>query len=189
MLHHIADCNCRAKEDVVVLGVHDLRFSSTQTIPVDEVVNLPQDGSFPPKLDLSLLRLSVPARISMSIKANCIVCENPDFLRLCDVTHCLPVSQAPTCVQSVSLTRTKSSMTAGPVLQRAGEPQKQQVIFKQVTRSWFLCAEPLQCGDKNLSCLKTFHFSSESLLSMLSDEKRNVFEQDKSSCILLGTPR
>lgn len=55
---------CRAKEDVVVLGVHDLRFSSSQTVPVDEVFNLPQDGSFPPKSDVSLLRLSVPARFS-----------------------------------------------------------------------------------------------------------------------------
>lgn len=56
-------CGCRAQEDVVVLGVHDLRFSS-QTIPVDQVFNQPHDGSFPPKSDLSLLRLSVPARLS-----------------------------------------------------------------------------------------------------------------------------
>lgn len=49
----------------MVLGVHDLRFSS-QTVPVDKVFNLPEDGSFPPKSDLSLLRLSVPARLSKS---------------------------------------------------------------------------------------------------------------------------
>lgn len=50
----------------MVLGVHDLGFSS-QTIPVDQVFNLPDDGSFPPKSDLSLLRLSVPARLSKSL--------------------------------------------------------------------------------------------------------------------------
>uniref|UniRef100_A0A8P4KFF0 Peptidase S1 domain-containing protein n=1 Tax=Dicentrarchus labrax TaxID=13489 RepID=A0A8P4KFF0_DICLA len=55
-------CNVRAKKDMVVLGVHDLRFSSSQMVPVDKVFNLPQDGSFPPKSDLSLLHLSVPAR-------------------------------------------------------------------------------------------------------------------------------
>ncbi|XP_071358853.1 ovochymase-1 isoform X2 [Trachinotus anak] len=56
-------CNIRPKEDLVVLGIHDLRFSSAETIPVDKVFNLPQDSSFPPKSDLSLLRLSVPARL------------------------------------------------------------------------------------------------------------------------------
>ncbi|XP_029282301.1 ovochymase-1 isoform X2 [Cottoperca gobio] len=70
-------CNVRAKEDVVVLGVHDLRFSS-QTIPVDEVINLPHDGSFPPKSDLSLLRLSVPARFS-SVSPVCVPDEDEDL--------------------------------------------------------------------------------------------------------------
>lgn len=51
---------------MVVLGVHDLRLSSL-TIPVDEVFSLPDDGSFPPKSDLSLLRLGVPVRFSKSI--------------------------------------------------------------------------------------------------------------------------
>lgn len=59
-------CYCRAKEDMVVLGVHDLRLSSP-TILVDEVFSLPDDGSFPPKSDLSLLRLSVPVRFSKSV--------------------------------------------------------------------------------------------------------------------------
>ncbi|KAM4614942.1 ovochymase-1 [Polymixia lowei] len=57
-------CYCRAKADTVVLGVHDLRFMSSQTIPVDEVFSLPRDHSFPPASDLSLLRLSVPVRFS-----------------------------------------------------------------------------------------------------------------------------
>uniref|UniRef100_A0A8C2WUK9 Ovochymase 1 n=1 Tax=Cyclopterus lumpus TaxID=8103 RepID=A0A8C2WUK9_CYCLU len=55
-------CKVRAKEDMVVLGVHDLGFSPSESILVDEVFNLPQDGSYPPNTDLSLVRLSVPAR-------------------------------------------------------------------------------------------------------------------------------
>uniref|UniRef100_A0A3B5ADM0 Transmembrane protease serine 9-like n=1 Tax=Stegastes partitus TaxID=144197 RepID=A0A3B5ADM0_9TELE len=50
-------CAVRAKEDVVVLGVHDLRFLSLQTVPVDEVFSPPQDSSFPPKADLLLLNI------------------------------------------------------------------------------------------------------------------------------------
>lgn len=50
----------------MVLGVHDLSLSS-QTIPVDEVLSLPDDGSFPPNSDLSLLRLSMPVRFSKSV--------------------------------------------------------------------------------------------------------------------------
>lgn len=50
----------------MVLGAHDLRFSS-QVIPVDQVFNQPDNGSFPPKSDLSLLRLSVPARLSENL--------------------------------------------------------------------------------------------------------------------------
>ncbi|XP_073337015.1 ovochymase-1 [Pagrus major] len=72
-------CNVRAKEDVVVLGVHDLRFSSSQTVPVDEVFNLPQDSSFPPKSDLSLLRLSVPARFSSNVSPVCVPDEDEDL--------------------------------------------------------------------------------------------------------------
>ncbi|XP_068590082.1 ovochymase-1 isoform X2 [Cebidichthys violaceus] len=68
----------RAREDVVVLGVHDLRFASSQTIPVDEVFNLPQDGSFPPTSDLSLLRLSVPARLGADVFPVCVPDEEDD---------------------------------------------------------------------------------------------------------------
>ncbi|KAM8908020.1 ovochymase-1 isoform 3-T3 [Spinachia spinachia] len=70
-------CNARAKDDVV-LGVHDLRFSSSQTVPVDEVFNLPQDGSFPPGSDLSLLRLAVPARFSSNVSPVCVPDEEDD---------------------------------------------------------------------------------------------------------------
>ncbi|XP_041636357.1 ovochymase-1 isoform X2 [Cheilinus undulatus] len=72
-------CSVRAKEDVVVLGVHDLRFSSSQTIPVDEVFNLPEDGSFPPKTDLSLLRLSVPARFRLNVAPLCVPEEDEEL--------------------------------------------------------------------------------------------------------------
>ncbi|XP_074481238.1 ovochymase-1 isoform X2 [Sebastes fasciatus] len=72
-------CNVRAKEDVVVLGVHDFQFSSSQTVPVDEVFNLPQDGSFPPNFDLSLLHLSVPARFSSQVSPVCVPDEDEDL--------------------------------------------------------------------------------------------------------------
>lgn len=51
----------------MALGLHDLRFLPSQTVLVDKVFHLPQDGSFPPRTDLSLLRLSVPARFSRDI--------------------------------------------------------------------------------------------------------------------------
>lgn len=85
---------------MAVLGVHDLR-SSSQTILVDKVFNLADHGGLPPKSDLSLLRLSVPARLSKSsaprtsLKASCAD-RLPDCL------------QSPTSPQSASLTRTRS---------------------------------------------------------------------------------
>nr|XP_043877177.1 transmembrane protease serine 9-like isoform X2 [Solea senegalensis] len=72
-------CNVKAKEDVVVLGTHNLRFSSSQTIPVDEVLNLPQDSGFPPKPDLSLLRLSVPARFNSNVSPACLPDEDEEL--------------------------------------------------------------------------------------------------------------
>ncbi|XP_053271476.1 ovochymase-1 [Pleuronectes platessa] len=72
-------CNVRAKYDVVVLGVHDLRFSSSQTVSVEEVFNLPEDGSFPPKSDLSLLRLSVSARFNSNVSPVCVPDEDEEL--------------------------------------------------------------------------------------------------------------
>ncbi|XP_068611620.1 chymotrypsin B-like [Brachionichthys hirsutus] len=72
-------CAVRPKGDVVVLGVHDLRFSSVQIIPVDEVSNLPRDGSFPPKSDLSLVRLGVPARLGSSVAPVCVPEEDEEL--------------------------------------------------------------------------------------------------------------
>jgi hypothetical protein len=48
-----------------VLGGHDLRFMAAQTIPVDEVFSHPHEGTFPPTSDLTLIKLSVPARFGI----------------------------------------------------------------------------------------------------------------------------
>ncbi|XP_056132695.1 ovochymase-1 [Lampris incognitus] len=79
-------CHTKARDDTVVLGAHDLRFMSTQSIPVDEVFSLPQNGSFPPASDLSLLRLSVPARFSASVFP---VCVPDDDVQLDDSWSCV----------------------------------------------------------------------------------------------------
>ncbi|KAF0028685.1 hypothetical protein F2P81_017790 [Scophthalmus maximus] len=84
LIHHrwviaAKHCNIRAKEDMVVLGIHDLRFLSSQTILVDEVINLLQDGSFPPKSDLSLLRLSVSARFNSNVSPICVPDEDEEL--------------------------------------------------------------------------------------------------------------
>ena len=47
---------------MVVLGVHDLRFMASQSVPVDEVFEQAQDGSFPPNNNLALIHLGEPAR-------------------------------------------------------------------------------------------------------------------------------
>ncbi|XP_051811212.1 ovochymase-1 isoform X2 [Acanthochromis polyacanthus] len=72
-------CGIRAKKGVVVLGVHDLRFLSTQTLLVDEVFEPPQDSSFPPKADLSLLRLHQDARFGSNISPVCVPEEDEDL--------------------------------------------------------------------------------------------------------------
>ncbi|KAM8884847.1 ovochymase-1 [Synchiropus picturatus] len=72
-------CNVRPREDVVVLGAHDLRFPSSQRIPVDEVFNPVQDHSFPPRSDLSLVKLSIPARIGPSVSPVCVPEEDEEL--------------------------------------------------------------------------------------------------------------
>ncbi|KAK5896409.1 hypothetical protein CgunFtcFv8_010011 [Champsocephalus gunnari] len=72
-------CTVRAQEDVVVLGVHSLRFSSSQTVPVQEVLSLPRDGSVPPRSDLSLLRLSRSARLGSEVSPVCLPDEDEDL--------------------------------------------------------------------------------------------------------------
>ncbi|XP_054623460.1 ovochymase-1 isoform X1 [Dunckerocampus dactyliophorus] len=74
--HH---CGVRAREDMAVLGGHDLRFSLSQSVPVDEVFNPPQDDSFPPKADLALLRLVVPTRLGASVSPLCVPDEDEEL--------------------------------------------------------------------------------------------------------------
>ncbi|XP_076025569.1 ovochymase-1 [Genypterus blacodes] len=79
-------CYVRATEDTVVLGVHDLKFFSSQTIPVDKVFKLPQDSSFPPKSDLTLLRLSAPARfkrVELVAKSNSVLPPDSNVVPVC----------------------------------------------------------------------------------------------------------
>ncbi|XP_055087586.1 ovochymase-1 isoform X3 [Periophthalmus magnuspinnatus] len=70
-------CNVRV-EDTVVLGLHDIRYSLLQRIPVVRVINLPQDGSFPPGSDLSLIQLATPARLGKSVAPICVPDQDED---------------------------------------------------------------------------------------------------------------
>ncbi|KAK5601924.1 hypothetical protein CRENBAI_019105 [Crenichthys baileyi] len=72
-------CSVSAKEDVVVLGVHDLGQKSTQTILVDEIFSPMHDASFPPQSDLSLLRLSVSARYGPKVSPICVPEEDEEL--------------------------------------------------------------------------------------------------------------
>ncbi|XP_037552032.1 ovochymase-1 [Nematolebias whitei] len=68
LIHHrwvvtAKHCSVSAKEDVAILGLHDMNEKSTQTILVEDVISPMHDASFPPQSDLSLLRLSVSAKL------------------------------------------------------------------------------------------------------------------------------
>ncbi|XP_019898261.3 ovochymase-1 isoform X2 [Esox lucius] len=65
-------CHCKATVDMVVLGVHDLRFMASQTIPVEEVFNFPNNRTFPLTADLTLIKLSVPAQFDTTITPVCL---------------------------------------------------------------------------------------------------------------------
>uniref|UniRef100_A0A8C4YWV7 Peptidase S1 domain-containing protein n=1 Tax=Gadus morhua TaxID=8049 RepID=A0A8C4YWV7_GADMO len=80
--HH---CNTKTG-DMVVLGVHDLRFMASQSVPVDEVFEQAQDGSFPPSNDLALIRLSEPAR---SGEPRIPVCLPDDDIEVDDSWTCV----------------------------------------------------------------------------------------------------
>ncbi|KAM9705236.1 transmembrane protease serine 9-like [Menidia menidia] len=71
-------CGVSPKEDVVVLGVHDLRLMPAQTILVDEVFSPSHDSSFPPEADLVLVRLSVPARSVPRVSPVCVPEEDEE---------------------------------------------------------------------------------------------------------------
>ncbi|KAL3976978.1 RING finger protein [Sarotherodon galilaeus] len=72
-------CGVRAKEDVAVLGLHDIKFLPVQTILVDKVFNPPQKTGFPPKSDLALLHLSVAARLGSEVSSVCVPDEDDDL--------------------------------------------------------------------------------------------------------------
>lgn len=95
---------CRAKEDVAVLGIHDLQFLSTQTVPVDDVINLPLETGFPPKPDLSLLHLSVPVRLGTNKDGD--IYTNNWRHQYVPMFFCLPQTQM--CLQYVFPRRTRS---------------------------------------------------------------------------------
>ncbi|XP_041832992.1 ovochymase-1 isoform X2 [Melanotaenia boesemani] len=66
-------CRVRPKEDVVILGVHDLKFMSAQTILVDEVLSPGHDP------DLTLVRLSVPAKFGQTVSPICVPEEDEEL--------------------------------------------------------------------------------------------------------------
>ncbi|KAA0720643.1 Polyserase-2 [Triplophysa tibetana] len=77
LLHHswvLAPRHCVAKVgDTVFLGAHDLNFMSGRTSAVKSVQSLDNDGSFPPMSDLSMIQLTVPARIGPTIFPVCMM--------------------------------------------------------------------------------------------------------------------
>ncbi|XP_077091021.1 ovochymase-1 isoform X2 [Siphateles boraxobius] len=77
----LAPRHCFAKAgDVVILGAHDLNFMSGQTAAVESVQSLAQDGTFPPVSDLSMIRLSVPARIGSMIFPVCLTDKDDEMM-------------------------------------------------------------------------------------------------------------
>ncbi|XP_051546815.1 transmembrane protease serine 9-like [Myxocyprinus asiaticus] len=77
----LAPRHCHAKAgDDVVLGAHDFNFISGQTVIVESVQSLAHDGSFPPVSDLSMVRLSVPARLGLTIFPVCITDKDDEMV-------------------------------------------------------------------------------------------------------------
>ncbi|XP_065121904.1 ovochymase-1 isoform X2 [Paramisgurnus dabryanus] len=91
----LAPRHCFAKVgDVVFLGVHDLNFMSGQTSAVKSVQSLPYDGSFPPVSDLSMIRLTVPARIGPTLLPVCLL-ENDDEIVNEEGSSCVTTGWGP----------------------------------------------------------------------------------------------
>ncbi|KAK2892939.1 hypothetical protein Q8A67_012927 [Cirrhinus molitorella] len=91
----LAPRHCLAKAgDVVVLGAHDLNFMSGQTAAVESVQSLAYDGSFPPVSDLSMIRLSVPARIGQMIFPACITDKDDEMVNE-DTSSCVTTGWGP----------------------------------------------------------------------------------------------
>nr|XP_055047176.1 polyserase-2-like isoform X1 [Misgurnus anguillicaudatus] len=91
----LAPRHCFAKVgDVVFLGAHDLNFMSGQTSAVKSVQSLAYDGSFPPVSDLSMIRLTVPARIGTTIFPVCLL-EKDDEIVHEDGSSCVTTGWGP----------------------------------------------------------------------------------------------
>uniref|UniRef100_A0A8C1Z0H6 Zgc:55888 n=1 Tax=Cyprinus carpio TaxID=7962 RepID=A0A8C1Z0H6_CYPCA len=80
--------------DVVVLGAHDLNFMSGQTAAVESVQSLAYTSSFPPVSDLSMIRLSVPARIGLMIFPVCITDKDDEMVNE-DTSSCVTTGWGP----------------------------------------------------------------------------------------------
>ncbi|XP_061570623.1 transmembrane protease serine 9-like [Cololabis saira] len=72
-------CSPSARRDVAVLGVQDLRRGAAQTVPVEEVFNPAHEPGFPPRSDLSLLRLGAPARLGPDVSPICVPEEDEEL--------------------------------------------------------------------------------------------------------------
>ncbi|XP_050964073.1 ovochymase-1 [Labeo rohita] len=91
----LAPRHCLAKAgDVVVLGAHNLNFMSGQTAAVESVQSLAYDGRFPPVSDLSMIRLSVPARIGLVIFPACITDKDDEMVNG-DTSSCVTTGWGP----------------------------------------------------------------------------------------------
>ncbi|XP_043093677.1 ovochymase-1 isoform X2 [Puntigrus tetrazona] len=91
----LAPRHCLTKAgDVAVLGAHDLNFMSGQTTAVESVQSLNYTGSFPPLSDLSMIRLSVPARIGPMIFPVCITAKDDEMVNE-DTSSCVTTGWGP----------------------------------------------------------------------------------------------
>ncbi|TRY92079.1 hypothetical protein DNTS_005868, partial [Danionella cerebrum] len=85
----LAPRHCLAKAgDIVVLGAHDLNIFSGQTVAVESVQSLTFSSTFPLVNDLSMIRLSAPARIGSLIFPVCLTDKDEDLVHE-DVSSCV----------------------------------------------------------------------------------------------------
>ncbi|XP_067283479.1 ovochymase-1 [Pseudorasbora parva] len=91
----LAPRHCFAKAgDAVVLGAHDLNFMSGQTAAVKSVQSLAHNGIFPPVSDLSMIRLSVPAQIGLTIFPVCLTDKDDEMVNE-DASACVTTGWGP----------------------------------------------------------------------------------------------
>ncbi|NP_956439.2 ovochymase-1 precursor [Danio rerio] len=91
----LAPRHCLVKAgDVVVLGAHDLNFMSGQTVDVESVQSLSHNGRNRTVSDLSMIYLTVPARIGPLIFPVCIT-DKDDELVNGDSSSCVTTGWGP----------------------------------------------------------------------------------------------